>query len=46
MVRFDEQLGEHLADIISPAEGIILFTLTSPAIKRDGLLLAVGVPEA
>jgi predicted deacylase len=38
-------LGEHLADITSPAEGIILFTLTSPAIKRDGLLLAVGVPE-
>jgi predicted deacylase len=38
-------LGEHLADIISPAKGIILFTVTSPAIKRGGLLLAVGVPE-
>jgi predicted deacylase len=38
-------LGEHLADITSPAKGIILFTLTSPAIKRGGLLLAVGVPE-
>ncbi|MCA1647894.1 MAG: succinylglutamate desuccinylase/aspartoacylase family protein [Chloroflexi bacterium] len=38
-------LGEHLADITSPADGIILFTLTSPAIKRDGLLLAVGVSE-
>jgi predicted deacylase len=38
-------LGEHLADILSPARGIILFTVTSPAIKRGGLLLAVGVPE-
>jgi len=29
----------------APAAGIILFTVTSPAIKKDGLLLAVGVPE-
>jgi hypothetical protein len=35
----------HLTDVTSPAGGIILFTLTSPAIKRDGLLVAVGVPE-
>ena len=26
-------------------DGIILFTVTSPAIKRGGLLLAVAVPE-
>jgi uncharacterized protein len=38
-------LGEHLADVTSPADGVILFTVTSPAIKADGLLLAVGVPE-
>jgi predicted deacylase len=38
-------LGNHLADIDSPADGVILFTVTSPAIKRDGLLLAVGVPQ-
>jgi len=38
-------LGNHLADIVAPAAGVILFTVTSPAIKRDGLLLAVGVPE-
>jgi predicted deacylase len=38
-------LGNHLADINAPAAGVILFTVTSPAIKKDGLLLAVGVPE-
>jgi predicted deacylase len=38
-------LGNHLADINAPADGVIIFTVTSPAIKRDGLLLAVGVPE-
>jgi predicted deacylase len=38
-------LGNHLDDIISPGDGVILFTVTSPAIKKDGLLLAVGVPE-
>jgi predicted deacylase len=37
--------GSHLANITSPADGLILFTVTSPAIKQDGLLLAVGVPE-
>jgi uncharacterized protein len=37
-------LGEHLADVAAPAAGVILFTVTSPAIKKDGLLLAVGVP--
>jgi predicted deacylase len=38
-------IGNHLVDITSPADGLILFTVTSPAIKKDGLLLAVGVPE-
>ncbi|MBV9171723.1 MAG: succinylglutamate desuccinylase/aspartoacylase family protein [Chloroflexi bacterium] len=36
--------GEHLADVTAPADGVILFTVTSPAIKQNGLLLAVGVP--
>jgi predicted deacylase len=38
-------LGNHLTDILAPAAGVVIFTVTSPAIKRDGLLLAVGVPE-
>jgi len=38
-------LGKRLAEVRAPAAGIILFTVTSPAIKKDGLLLAVGVPE-
>ncbi len=39
-------LGDPLDEIVSPAAGLILFTVTSPAIKQNGLLLAVGVPEA
>ena len=35
-------VGEPLAEIRSPTTGIVLFTVTSPAIKKDGLLLAVG----
>jgi len=38
-------LGNHLATIQAPDAGVILFTVTSPAIKKDGLLLAVGVPD-
>jgi predicted deacylase len=38
-------LGNHLTTIEAPAAGIILFTVTSPAIKKEGLLLAVGVPD-
>ena len=38
-------LGNHQAYVTAPASGVILFTVTSPAIKKDGLLLAVGVPE-
>jgi uncharacterized protein len=37
-------LGNHLATIEAPDTGVILFTVTSPAIKKDGLLLAIGVP--
>jgi hypothetical protein len=35
-------VGESLAEIASPTSGIVLFIVTSPAIKKDGLLLAVG----
>ena len=34
----------YLATIQAPDAGVILFTVTSPAIKKEGLLLAVGVP--
>jgi predicted deacylase len=37
-------LGNHLTDVQAPEGGMIIFTVTSPAIKKDGLLLAVGVP--
>jgi predicted deacylase len=35
-------VGEPLAEVHAPATGIVLFIVTSPAIKKDGLLLAVG----
>lgn len=35
-------VGEPLARITVPASGVVLFVLTSPAIKKDGLLLAIG----
>lgn len=35
-------VGEPLARITAPASGVVLFVLTSPAIKKDGLLLAIG----
>jgi predicted deacylase len=38
-------LGNVLAEVVSPVDGIVLFTVTSPAIKDGGLLLGIGVPE-
>lgn len=35
-------LGERLAEIVAPVRGVVLFIVTSPAIKKDGLLLAIG----
>ena len=35
-------LGEPLGEVVAPVGGVVLFTVTSPAIKKDGLLLAVG----
>ena len=34
-------VGEPLATIKAPVGGVVLFTVTSPAIKKDGLLLAM-----
>jgi predicted deacylase len=36
-------LGNPLAEVRAPDDGVILFTVTSPAVKQGGLLLAVGV---
>ena len=38
-------LGNQLGEIVAPAEGVVLFLVTSPAIKADGLLMGVGVIE-
>ena len=35
-------VGEPLATLKAPVSGVVLFTVTSPAIKKDGLLLAIG----
>jgi hypothetical protein len=35
-------VGEPLATVKAPVSGVVLFLVTSPAIKKDGLLLAVG----
>lgn len=35
-------LGERLAEVSAPVGGVVLFIVTSPAIKMEGLLLAVG----
>lgn len=38
-------LGNHLGDVKAPDKGVVLFLVTSPAIKKDGLLLGIGVPK-
>jgi predicted deacylase len=35
-------VGEPLATMHAPVAGVLLFIVTSPAIKKDGLLLAIG----
>ncbi len=42
MGEMTDLVGEPLATITAPVGGIVLFTVTSPAIKKDGLLLAIG----
>jgi uncharacterized protein len=34
--------GQPIAVLTAPVAGVVLFTVTSPAIKKDGLLLAIG----
>src|SRR5690349_8684516 len=35
-------VGEPIATVRSQETGVVLFVVTSPAIKKDGLLLAIG----
>jgi predicted deacylase len=35
-------VGGPLATVKAPVSGVVLFLVTSPAIKKDGLLLAIG----
>jgi len=35
-------VGDPLATLRAPVGGVLLFIVTSPAIKKDGLLLAIG----
>jgi predicted deacylase len=35
-------VGEPIAAMTAPLGGVVLFIVTSPAIKKDGLVLAIG----
>ena len=35
-------VGQPIATVRAPTSGVVLFVVTSPAIKKDGLLLAIG----
>ena len=35
-------VGEPIATVRAQTSGVVLFIVTSPAIKQDGLLLAIG----
>jgi len=35
-------VGARIATVKAPVSGVVLFVVTSPAMKRDGLLLAIG----
>jgi predicted deacylase len=35
-------VGEPLATVTAPVDGVVLFAVTSPAIKKDGLLVGFG----
>ena len=41
--EFRDWFGEPIAKVVSPAEGIVLFLVTSPAINKDDPILAVGI---
>ena len=38
-------LGNPLGNVSAPANGVVLFQVTSPAVKSEGLLVGIGVPE-
>ena len=38
----EDLVGEPLATVKATVSGVVLFIVTSPAIKKDGLLLAIG----
>lgn len=38
-------LWNPLSDVTAPSDGLILFVVTSSAVKKGGLLLGIGVPE-
>jgi predicted deacylase len=40
--ELSDLVGEPLATVKAPVSGVVLFIVTSPAIKKDGLLLAIG----
>ena len=40
--ELSDLVGDPLATVKAPVSGVVLFTVTSPAIKKDGLLLAIG----
>jgi predicted deacylase len=35
-------VGDPIAMVRAPVTGVVLFVVTSPALKKDGLLLAIG----
>ncbi len=41
--EFRDWFGDHLARVESPAKGVVLFLVTSPAINRGDPILSVGV---
>jgi len=38
----NDLVGQPLAAMTAPVSGVVLFIVTSPAIKKDGLVLAIG----
>ncbi len=38
----DDETPPSVGPIAAPVGGVVLFVVTSPAIKKDGLLLAIG----
>ncbi len=37
-------LGNHLGQVVATTDGLILFTVSSPAVKKGGLLLGIAAP--